>query len=141
MDIKSLDRFTDAQEHTYEVALNEIKQGKKRSHWMWYIFPQLRGLGISSMAYTYGIADIAEAKAYLVHPILSARLIEICEALLTQKNNDTEDIFGHIDAMKLRSCMTLFATASEDGSVFHRVLERFFDGEMDYMTLKLIEER
>ena len=139
MDINSLERFIKARESVYATALNEIKQGKKRSHWMWYIFPQLRGLGISSMAYTYGIADIAEAKAYLVHPILSARLIKICEALLTLKNNDAEDIFGHIDAMKLRSSMTLFATASEDSSVFHRVLERFYNGEMDDATLELLQ--
>ncbi len=141
MDINSLDRFIEAQEHTYATALDEIKRGKKRSHWMWYIFPQLRGLGMSSMAYAYGIADLAEARAYLAHPVLSARIIEICKALLAHENKNPKDIFGHTDALKLRSSMTLFALVSEDGSVFHKVLERFYDGEMDDMTLELVKER
>ena len=140
MDINSLERFVEAQEKMYSTAMKEIQNGKKRSHWMWYIFPQLRGLGISSMAYTYGIADLIEAKAYLAHPILSARLIEICEALLTLKNNDAEDIFGHIDAMKLRSSMTLFASISEAGSVFHQVLKCYYEGAMDELTFKLLKQ-
>ena len=109
MDINSLDRFLEAQERMYPVALKEIQNGEKESHWMWYIFPQLRGLGRSQMAYSYGINGIEEAKAYLAHPVLSARLIEICEALLEHKGEDIEDILGDIDAMKLRSSMTLFA--------------------------------
>ena len=139
MDINSLDRFLEAQEHKYDIALNEIRNGKKRTHWMWYIFPQLRGLGRSQMAYTYGINGIEEAKAYLAHPILSARLIEISEALLAHKDEMIEDIVGEIDAVKLRSSMTLFALISEEGSVFHQVLNCFYDGEMDELTKQLIE--
>ena len=139
MDIYSLDRFVEAQEWMYEVALEEIKSGLKRSHWMWYIFPQLRGLGMSAMAHLYGIAGLDEARAYLSHPVLSARLIEISEALLMLKKKNPEDIFGHTDAMKLRSSMTLFALVSDDGSVFHKVLERFYKGQMDERTLELIK--
>ena len=139
MDINSLDRFLEAQERMYEIALKEIKNGEKESHWMWYIFPQLRGLGKSQMAYAYGINGIEEAKAYIEHPVLSARLIEICEALLEHKNGDIEDILGDIDAMKLRSSMTLFAFISVKNSVFFQVLECFYDGKMDEYTLKLIE--
>ena len=139
MDINSLDRFLEAQERMYETALKEIKNGEKESHWMWYIFPQLRGLGRSQMAYVYGINGLEEAKAYLAHPVLSARLIEICEALLEHKNEDIEDILGDIDSMKLRSSMTLFALISEKNSIFFQVLECFYDGKMNGYTLKLIE--
>ena len=139
MDINSLDRFLEAQVRIYEIALKEIRNGEKESHWMWYIFPQLRGLGKSRMAYAYGINGLEEAKAYLAHPVLSARLIEISEALLKHKDQDVEDILGDIDAMKLRSSMTLFALISEEGSVFHQVLNCFYDGEMDELTKQLIE--
>ena len=140
MDINSLDRFIDAQERMYAVALEEIRNGEKRSHWMWYIFPQLRGLGMSSMAHTYGIAGLEEAKAYLAHPVLSARLIEISEALFTLEKKNPEEIFGYIDAMKLRSSMTLFSLVSEEGSVFHKVLQRYYNGEPDGMTLSLVNK-
>ena len=111
----NLERFIKAQESEFKTALAEIKSGHKRSCWMWYIFPQLRGLGTSSMAHVYGIAGLDEARAYLSHPILSARLIEISEALLMLKKKNPEDIFGHTDTMKLRSSMTLFALVSDDG--------------------------
>ena len=140
MDINSLDRFLVAQEHMYETALKEIKKGKKKTHWMWYIFPQLRGLGRSHMAYAYGINGLEEAKAYLAHPVLSARLIEITKALLTHKDKDIYDIMGDIDAMKLRSSMTLFALISEDTSVFHKAIDCFYEGEMDEITLKEISK-
>lgn len=123
----------------YPIALKEIQNGEKESHWMWYIFPQLRGLGRSQMAYAYGINGLEEAKAYLAHPMLSARLIEISEALLTHKEKDIYDIMGDIDDMKLLSSMTLFALISEDGSVFHQVLDCFYDGEMDEYTLRIIK--
>ena len=139
MNINSLDRFIEAQEQMYEVALKEIKNGEKESHWMWYIFPQLRGLGRSQMAYAYGINGIEEAKAYLEHPILSKRLIEITEALLLHKEKDIYDIMGDIDNMKLHSSMTLFSLVSEDDSVFHQVLNNFYNGKMDESTLKLIK--
>ena len=138
MDINSLDRFLEAQERSYEKALQEIKNGKKRSHWIWYIFPQLRGLGRSQKAYAYGINGLEEAKAYLGHPILAARLKEITEALLTHKGKDIYDIMGDIDDMKLHSSMTLFALISEEGSVFHQVIEHFYAGETDAVTRDLI---
>lgn len=139
MDINSLDRFLEAQEHKYDKALKEIQNGKKRTHWMWYIFPQLRGLGRSQMAHTYGINGIEEAKNYLAHPILSARLIEITEALLAHKDKSAHKIFGDIDDMKLQSCMTLFSLISENDSVFHQVLDCFYDGKMDKYTIALIK--
>ena len=140
MNINSLERFLEAQEHKYDIALKEIRAGKKRTHWMWYIFPQLRGLGRSQMAYAYGFNGLEEAKAYLDHPVLSARLIEISEALLEHKDQDIEDILGDIDAMKLCSSMTLFALISEDDSVFQRVLDYFYDGEIDKLTIKLTKK-
>lgn len=139
MEINSLNRFIDAQNYMYETALTEIKNGMKMSHWIWFIFPQLRGLGRSDMAYKYGINGIEEAKEYLAHPVLSARLTEISEALLEHKNKDIEHIMGGIDAMKLRSSMTLFALVSEENSVFHQVLDCFYNGEMDENTIKLIK--
>ena len=138
MDINSLERFVKAQELAYPIALQDIKKGKKRSHWMWYIFPQLRGLGMSSMAHKYGIVDLDEAKAYLAHPVLSGRLYELCGELLKHKDKSAYDIFGDIDAMKLKSSMTLFALTSKEHTIFDEVLEFFFDGERDAITLKLI---
>lgn len=139
MDINSLDRFLEAQERMYEIALSEIKKGSKRSHWMWFIFPQLRGLGSSKMSYVFGINGVEEAKEYLNHPVLSSRLIEITEALLAHKGKDIYDIMGDIDDMKLKSSMTLFALISEEGSVFHQVLESFYDSEMDEYTLRFLK--
>ena len=138
MNINSLERFVKAQELAYPIALQDIKKGKKRSHWMWYIFPQLRGLGTSTMAHKYGIVDLGEAKAYLEHPVLSARLYELCGELLKHKDKSAYDIFGDIDAMKLKSSMTLFALTSKEHTIFDEVLECFFDGERDAITLKLI---
>jgi uncharacterized protein (DUF1810 family) len=140
MDINALERFVKAQTNTYEVAMNEIKNGKKRTHWMWYIFPQLRGLGRSSMAHIYGISGLEEAVAYLEHPWLSGRLYELCVALLHHKDKSAYEIFGDIDAMKLKSSMTLFALTSEDYTIFDEVLEQFFDGEMDEVTVNLINK-
>ena len=140
MDINSLDRFVKAQERMYQVALKEIREGQKRSHWMWYIFPQLRGLGTSSMAHTYGISGLDEAKAYLEHSWLSGRLYELCVSLLQHKDKSAYEIFGDIDEMKLKSSMTLFALTSEDYTIFDQVLEQFFGGEMDEVTVSLINE-
>lgn len=140
MDINSLDRFVEAQEKMYPIAMKEIQAGKKESHWMWYIFPQLRGLGMSSMAHIYGISGLEEAKAYLEHPWLSGRLYELCVALLKHKDKSAIEIFGDVDAMKLKSSMTLFSLTSEDHTIFDEVLECFFDGEMDELTLKMINE-
>ena len=139
MDINSLNRFIKAQERAYTTALKEIRNGEKESHWIWFIFPQLRGLGRSDMAYKYGINGIEEAKEYLSHPILSERLIEVTETLLTHKDKDIYDIMGDIDDMKLHSSMTLFALVSEENSMFHQVLDCFYNGEMDEYTIKLIK--
>ena len=138
MDINALERFVKAQTNTYEVAMNEIKNGKKRTHWMWFIFPQLRGLGMSSISRYYGLENFDEAKAYLTHPVLSGRLYELCGELLKHKDKTALEIFGDIDEMKLKSSMTLFALTSEDYTIFDEVLEHFFGGEMDEVTVKLI---
>ena len=138
MDLNSLNRFLTAQEHAYDIALAEIRRGRKRTHWIWYIFPQLRSLGKSERSYFYGIADIEEAKAYLDHPILGSRLIEISETLLHIQGKSAQDIFGGIDSMKLHSSMTLFAVVGGDGSVFYKVIDRYFDGKMDENTLKIL---
>ena len=133
-----LDRFLEKQESDYPVALSEIRAGHKQSHWIWYIFPQLRGLGSSTYANFYGIEDADEARAYLAHPVLGARLREICGALLglgLDQNDPAEVMGGYPDDLKLQSSMTLFASVSEEGSVFHDVLYKFFGGKMDENTL------
>ena len=138
MDFNSLDRFVQAQTLMYPSVLKQIQNGKKTSHWMWYMFPQLRGLGTSAMAHLYGISGLGEAKAYLAHPVLSGRLYELCGELLKHKDKTALEIFGDIDEMKLKSSMTLFALTSEDYTIFDEVLENFFGGAMDEVTVKLI---
>lgn len=133
----NLNRFIEAQNRDYDIALAEIRAGKKVSHWMWYIFPQLKGLGRSSTSEYYGLSGIKEAQAYLSDPILKARLIEITGAVLAHKDKSAEEIFGGIDAKKLRSCMTLFSIAAPDIPVFDAVLEQFFHGVPDRNTLRL----
>lgn len=133
----NLNRFIEAQNRDYDIALAEIRAGKKVSHWMWYIFPQLKGLGRSSTSEYYGLSGIKEAQAYLSDPILKARLIEITDAVIAHKDKSAEEIFGGIDAKKLRSCMTLFSTAAPDIPVFDAVLEQFFNGTLDRNTLRL----
>ena len=138
MDFNSLDRFVQAQTLMYPSVLKQIQNGKKTSHWMWFMFPQLRGLGTSTMAHIYGISGLGEAKAYLAHPVLSERLYKLCGELLKHKDKTALEIFGDIDEMKLKSSMTLFALTSEDYTIFDEVLEHFFGGEMDEVTVKLI---
>ena len=133
----NLNRFIEAQNRDYDTALAEIRAGKKASHWMWYIFPQLKGLGRSSTSGYYGLSGIKEAQAYLSDPILKARLIEITDAVIAHKDKSAEEIFGGIDAKKLRSCMTLFSIAAPDIPVFEAVLEQFFHGVPDRNTLRL----
>ena len=125
-----LERFVRAQdEHeTYAQAVAELRAGRKTSHWMWFVFPQIAGLGRSAMAQAYAIADLAEARAYLAHPVLGPRLVECAEIVAGHQDKTAEQIFGGIDAMKLRSSMTLFAAADPDQPVFAEVLEEFFDG-------------
>ena len=138
MDFNSLDRFVQAQTLMYPSVLKQMQNGKKTSHWMWFMFPQLRGLGTSTMAHLYGISGLGEAKAYLAHPVLSGRLYELCSELLKHKDKTALEIFGDIDEMKLKSSMTLFALTSEDYTIFDEILECFFNGEMDEVTVKLI---
>ena len=138
-DIYELSRFLEAQEETYDCALSEIRSGRKRTHWMWYIFPQISGLGYSDMAMRFGISCLDEAKAYMENPILSTRLTEITEALIKLETNDPTRILGDIDAMKLCSSLTLFALVSDDKSIFHRALDKFFLGQMDKKTLAILE--
>lgn len=134
----NLERFLRPQEKMYDTAYRELKGGKKRTHWMWYIFPQIRGLARSRKAFVFGIKDIDEAKVYIAHPLLGPRLAECCEAVLQHTGRPPEDIFGEVDAIKLRSSMTLFALVSGELSVFHKVLQCFFGGEMDQNTVGLI---
>lgn len=138
MEAFDLDRFVEAQADVYEHALVQICAGEKRSHWMWFIFPQLAGLGASEMAWRYGLRGSAEADAYLKHPLLGPRLIECAEAALAIDHRTAQQIFGTVDAMKLRSCATLFASVSSEGSVFHRLLVRYFGGKPDPITFDLL---
>jgi uncharacterized protein (DUF1810 family) len=132
-----LARFVHAQEGVYDEALAEVRSGRKRSHWMWFIFPQLAGLGSSPTSQHYAITSLAEARAYLAHPLLGPRLVACAEALLVQ-GRTAREVFGSPDDLKLRSCATLFAAVSPQGSVFHRLLDRFFDGAADQRTLDLL---
>jgi uncharacterized protein (DUF1810 family) len=134
-----LDRFVQAQEADYARALSELSAGRKRTHWMWYIFPQLAGLGRSSTAARYSISGTAEAAAYLAHPVLGPRLVACAEAVLRHQGVTAAAIFGSPDDLKLRSSATLFASVSPAGSIFHRLLDRFFDGRPDEQTLRLLQ--
>jgi uncharacterized protein (DUF1810 family) len=133
-----LNRFLQAQQNDYQRALSEIRSGRKRSHWMWYIFPQCDGLGFSSTSKRYAIKSVAEAEAYLRHSVLGPRLVECAEAVLGVEGRSASEVFGSPDDIKLRSCATLFAAVSPAGSVFERVLEKFFRGVRDEKTLRLM---
>ena len=136
-----LTRFVDAQRDTYDQALAELRGGRKRTHWMWWVFPQLDGLGVSATSRRYAIKSEAEARDYLEHPVLGPRLIESVESVLAIEGRTAHDIFGSPDDMKLRSCVTLFAQVAGPGSVFHRLLDDYFDGKPDDRTLRLLNER
>lgn len=137
----NLNRFLKAQENEYDQALSEIKSGRKRSHWMWYIFPQYKGLGFSETSKFYSIQDFNEARAYLMHPILGSRLREITNELLMIAENNANNIFGSPDDMKLKSSMTLFGSVDTSGEKpFLKVLDKFFKGHFDKKTLDLIKE-
>lgn len=137
-DPHDLNRFVLAQENDFERALSEIAGGKKRTHWMWYILPQFDGLAFSATSKHYAIKNIEEAKAYLRHPILGPRLLQCCEAVLRVKGKSAAEIFGSPDDIKLKSCATLFASVSQAGSVFERLLDQYYQGERDAKTLKLL---
>lgn len=136
LDPHDLNRFVAAQVDTHAQALAELRAGRKRSHWMWYIFPQLAGLGVSAMAQRYAIRSLDEARAYLEHPLLGARLAECAAALLAHEGRTAREILGTPDDLKLRSCATLFAAAAPPGSAFARLLARYFDGQPDPLTLE-----
>ena len=136
-----LQRFIDAQKKDYPIALVEIKKGRKRSHWMWYIFPQIQGLGFSETSKLYGIKNQNEAEEYLTHPLLGSRLIEISNALLALKTDKAGEVLGSPDDLKLRSSMTLFASVKNANPVFQSVLDKFFNGEKDKKTLELLRGR
>ena len=132
-----LERFVTAQDSggTYQRALAELRAGRKTSHWMWFIFPQVAGLGLSAMAQRYAISGVAEARAYLAHPVLGPRLRACAGAVAATEGSSADRILGPVDAMKLRSCMTLFAAAGPEEASFGEVLTRYFDGQLDQATL------
>ncbi len=138
MSDENLKRFLDAQQQDYATALAEIKMGKKRTHWMWYIFPQIAGLGHSETTKYYSIKNKAEAEQYLAHPILGSRLIELCKVLLSIDATNATQVFDTPDDLKLRSSMTLFASVKNANPIFQSVLDKFFDGQNDMNTLRLI---
>ena len=133
-----LRRFTSAQKGAYGSAIAELQGGQKRTHWMWYIFPQIDGLGHSATARHYAIKSMDEARQYLGHPILGARLVECAEAVLAIEGRTVSEIFGYPDDLKLKSSMTLFACVADRGSVFDRVLDKYFQGGRDVRTLELL---
>ena len=133
-----LQRFVEAQARVYDQALAEIRRGRKQSHWMWFVFPQFAGLGMSPSSQHYAVKSLAEAEAYLAHSVLGPRLIECAEAVLAIEGRSALEVFGSPDDMKLRSSATLFAHVSPAGSAFHRVIDKYFDGEPDPKTLLLI---
>lgn len=135
----NLNRFVEAQSNVYEQVVAELRQGRKTSHWMWYIFPQIKELGYSSTARYYAILSLDEATEYLNHPVLGSRLIECCQILLGLENKKAEDVFGNIDAMKLKSSMTLYSLVS-NSPVFNQVLAIYFNGEKDSATLSITDQ-
>jgi uncharacterized protein (DUF1810 family) len=137
-DPHDLARFVEAQAGDYDRALSEIRSGRKRSHWMWYIFPQIDGLGYSSMSRRYAIKSVAEARAYLDHRLLGPRLVACAEAALGVEGRSAHAIFGSPDDLKFQSCATLFASVSPPDSVFSRALDKYFQGERDDKTLQIL---
>jgi uncharacterized protein (DUF1810 family) len=135
----NLQRFLEAQDGVFEQVVAELREGRKRGHWMWFVFPQLRGLGHSFMAELYAISSLEEAEAYLSHPVLGARLKE-CTRLVNQIDSTVDHIFGYPDNLKFRSSMTLFAQVQGDDQIFKDALERYFGGEPDQRTLSRLQE-
>jgi uncharacterized protein (DUF1810 family) len=137
-DLYNLQRFLDAQERVYDTVLDELRAGRKSSHWIWFIFPQLAGLGHSGMAQRFAIGSLDEAKAYLQHPILGPRLRACTQLVLDVNDRSAEEIFGYPDHLKFRSCMTLFLTAATDNTIFNDALLKYFDGKPDQLTLDIL---
>lgn len=138
--MSDLQRFTEAQKQDFDLAFEEIRKGRKRSHWMWYIFPQIRGLGFSSMSAYYGIQSLEEARDFLKDPYLGGNLRRICQVLLKLDTDDPRQVFGSPDDLKLRSSMTLFQEAEGKGGVFTKVLEKYYGGSPDQKTLKILRK-
>lgn len=136
-----LQRFVDAQAPVYQAVLEELASGRKRSHWMWFIFPQLRGLGSSSTSFTYGIASRQEARAFSEHPVLGSRLRECTSMVMTIDGRSAKDIFGYPDYLKFRSCMTLFEQSAQPAELFRDALLKFFAGKPDGRTLELLSRQ
>ena len=137
----SIDRFLKAQKNTYEEALAEIKNGKKRSHWIWFIFPQIQGLGFSAISQEYAIKDLEEAREYLNNPLLKERLLEISKALIDLPEFDPTKVMGYPDDLKLCSSMTLFHVVDPEEPVFKLVLDKYFDGKIDKNTIRILENQ
>lgn len=137
-DSHNLHRFLEAQEGVKEAVERELAGGAKRSHWMWFVFPQIQGLGMSMMAQRYAINSLEEARAYLEHPVLGERLREWTRLVLNVQGKSAQEIFGYPDYLKFRSSMTLFSRVAEAGSVFHQALEKYYDGEPDQKTLSIL---
>jgi len=136
-----IERFLSAQENTYDKALREIKNGMKESHWMWFVFPQIRGLGFTEYNVYFGLKDLDEAREYLEHPILGKRLVEISQAALGQKGKTAMEIFGRPDERKLKSCMTLFSQIQNADPVFEKVLEKYYNGVKDEKTISILDSQ
>ena len=135
----NLARFLNAQENSYATALNELRAGKKQSHWIWYVFPQIKGLGSSSNSEFYGLVSLAEARAYLNHPLLGQRLKEATAVLLVRRSQNITLVLGEIDALKFKSCLTLFSLADPFERLFTDALEYFFAGKLDEQTIELLK--
>ena len=133
-----LERFLEAQAPIYDQALAELRAGQKQSHWMWFIFPQMAGLGQSPTSRAFAIQTLDEARAYLAHPLLGARLRECCQAVMNVRGKSAEEIFGSVDEMKFRSCLTLFTEADHGEVLFFNLLEKYFEGEPDEATLEIL---
>jgi len=138
-EIFELQRFVKAQERIYADVLLELKRGIKTGHWIWYVFPQIEGLGASEMSHRYSISSIGEARAYCKHPILGRRLLECTELVLAVEGRTIEEIFSHPDFLKFRSCMTLFARACDDSAIYQSALEMYFNGVPDPLTIEILK--
>lgn len=136
--MSDLDCFIEAQDNMYSVALKEIKSGKKKSHWMWYIFPQIKGLGKTEISNYYAIKNLEEGISYLENPILKGRLLEISQAVLDLNTKNIEEVFGSIDSLKLKSSMTLFHQIDKEEKIFIEVLNKYFNKELDKRTIELL---